>query len=252
MRLPCFTLLTVVASIGVLAACVGDNPDPTTPTTTSDSGAGDTSSSSSGSTSDGGPNVDAPSNEDADAAPTKRLVFVTSARYPATFAMGSDPWTAADAICATEATGSSLPGTFVAWISYQTEAGAPFNAIGRIADAPYYLPVNAAEGGAPVLVVDSKAELLATGLKVPISRHANGVEVETDSSAFARVFTGTDKNGNATGEDCNAFTTNTDSGVDTATMGNAVKYVSGPQAKDWTAFGLYQCSLPSRIYCFHK
>ena len=250
MRLPIFAVLTAVGSIGVLAACVGDDPDGTNPTPTPDSGTADTSSSSSsGSTSDGGPTSDAPSNEDA--APTKRIVFVTSARYPGTFASGSNPWTAADAICTSEAAGSSLPGTFVAWISYQNEAGAPFNASGRIADAPYYLPVNAAEGGAPLLVVDSKTELLSTGPKVPISRHANGLETDTDSNAVARVWTGTNKDGNATGEDCNGFTSDADSGLETATTGNAVKYTS-PTAKDWTDFGLRQCSLPARIYCFQK
>ena len=43
----------------------------------------------------------------------------------------------------------TLTGTFVAWISSKNDSGTSFNASGRITDAPYYLPVNAAEGGAP-------------------------------------------------------------------------------------------------------
>ena len=251
MRVPFFTALTVLGSIGVFAACVGDDPDSTNPTPTPDSGTGDTSSSS-GSTSDGGPTVDAPANEDADAAPIKRLVFVTAAQYPADVAKASDPWTAADKICADEALGSGLPGTFVAWISYQTGTGTTFNAGSRITDAPYYLPVNAAEGGAPVLVVESKMELLTTGPKVPIERRPNGTVTGTDSFKFAGVWTGTGATGNASGSDCKAWTlTDIDGNVQSATNGNAVLYQS-PAPKDWTDFGGRLCTMPSRLYCFQK
>lgn len=71
-----------------------------------------------------------------------RLVFVTSAQVTGAFAVGKpDPWAAADAICATEAVANSLAGEFVAWLSYMSN-GTAFNALGRIADAPYYLPGN--------------------------------------------------------------------------------------------------------------
>lgn len=235
-----------------LVACVGDDPDPPSSNASADSGGGADSSGGGGDTGGGGSDTGTSSDAGTDATEIRRLVFVTSAQYPASFASASDPWTAGDTICAAEAAGSSLPGTFVAWISYENAQGTPFHAGGRIADAPYYLPGNAAEGGAPLLVVESKAELLSSGPRIPINRHPNGEVTTTDSASFTKVWTGTNASGNATGTDCAAWTaTMIDGGDPTGGTGNAALY-STPAAADWTSFGNRPCANPARIYCFQK
>lgn len=195
---------------------------------------------------DGATGVDA---GDGAAAPG-HLVFVTTAQVDGSFGAASTPWQAADAICASEATANSLPGTFVAWLSYVDGFGTSFNASTRIPNVAYYLPGTLADGGAPVLVAISRDELLTAGPRVQMDRTATGVQVPQDSAYTTFVWTGTDGAGEAYSTlTCKAWTSaaSGESGV----AGNARGIPAGVKT-DWTAFGGRTCDLKRRFYCFQK
>lgn len=183
-------------------------------------------------------------------AETVRLVFVTSARVNGAFALGkASPWAAADAVCATEAIANNLSGTFVAWLSYEKD-GTSFNAGTRITDGAYHLPGTIADGGAPVLVAASRAELLSTGPRVDMDRLATGERVPQDeNSAVSWVWTGTIPNGTASFSSCRQWTSADAS--DTGGTGNARRIPQNTPA-DWTTLGSRPCDIPRRLYCFEK
>jgi hypothetical protein len=188
--------------------------------------------------------------EDADASAPVHLVFVTTAKVDGSFASSSSPWPAADAICATEAVANSLPGTFVAWISYTDMNGTAFNAGTRIPDVAYYLPGSVAEGGAPVLVAASKSELLSTGPRVQLDRTATGTQVEQDeNSSVTWVWTGTGPSGESYAQTCIRWTVATS--VESGIAGNA-RRIPMYTASDWTQLGGRTCDVKRRFYCFQK
>ncbi len=179
-----------------------------------------------------------------------RLVFVTDAKVDGSFAGAGDPWAAADAICATEARANSLPGTYVAWLSWEATTGTKFNAASRITDAAYSLP-GGPDGSAPLLIATSKTELLTTGPRGLMNRTGSGVEVDYDeNTAVAWVWTGTAADGTASlSDNCSRWTTS--AAASFGTTGNA-RRIPLFEASDWTSLGGRPCNLKRRFYCFQK
>lgn len=178
------------------------------------------------------------------------LVFVTTAKVDGAFAAASSPWVAADAICRSEAMANSLTGTYVAWVSYTDGVGTAFNAGTRISDVPYYLPGSLADGGAPTLIAQSKAELLTSGPRVPLDRVATGARVDQDeNAAVAWAWTGTGATGMALSQTCNAW--RSASNVQSGIAGNA-RRIPAFAAGDWTELGGRTCDVKRRFYCFQK
>ncbi len=245
----------------VLASCIGDAPS---------GGAQDAAPAPTGTTSqdsspppvgaDGAPAPDvqvpdsAPgdsaSDVAADTASTRHYVFVTDAKVDGGFAGFTDPWVAADLTCATEARANGLPGTFVAWISYETATGTKFNASSRISDVAYYLP-GTPDGGPPVLVAASKADLLTQGALVQMDRTGSGAQVDYDeNTAVAWVWTGSDSKGTASSSgSCLRWTSAASS--EFGGTGNA-RRIPAFTPFDWTSLGNRPCNIKRRFYCFQK
>ncbi len=196
---------------------------------------------------DGGGGTDDAGSEDAGARGT---VFVTTAKVDGAFAVGAaSPIAAADAICANEALAAGLPGTYVAWLSYEDGNGTKFNAAARIGEMPYYLP-KGDDGSAPVLFTKGKLDLVTNGSDVPLDRTATGAPVDSDENPLvAWVWTGTSGTGEVGLSTCKSWTSaSTD---DTGITGNARKILS-PTNADWTSLGSRPCNLRRRLYCFQK
>lgn len=240
-----------------LGACVGDDPKgqaadaaPTT-TSTSTTPQPDAQLPADAATVDATISDSAPPTDGAttDAA-APHLVFVTDAKVNGAFAATADPWAAADAVCATEARANSLPGLFVAWLSWESVTGTKFSAASRLTDAAYQLP-GGVDGSAPVLVAASKTELLTQGPRVEMNRTASGAMVDFDENPLvAWVWTGSDSAGApTTSNNCKRWTS--DLATDFATTGNA-RRIPAFSPSDWTALGGRQCDLKRRFYCFQK
>ena len=251
--------LALRAASVVATACVGDDPvaagdaAPSATTTTtattpppSDGGGGDSAAPDASL-----PDSTTPADTGApDAGGGAHLVFVTDAKVNGAFAGSGDPWAAADAVCATEATANSLSGTFVAWLSWETAAGTRFSAASRITDAAYHLP-GGADGSAPVLIAASKTELLTTGPRAEMNRTASGALVDYDENPLvAWVWTGSTATGApSTSDNCKRWTSAL--ATDFGTTGNA-RRIPAFESSDWTSLGGRQCDLKRRFYCFQK
>lgn len=251
--------LAVGAASVVASACVGD--DPTAAADASSSATATTTATTPPPAGDGGGDSAAPDASLPDSAPPAdtgapdasggvHLVFVTDAKVNGAFAGGGDPWAAADAVCATEATANSLSGTFVAWLSWETPAGTKFSAASRITDAAYQLP-GGVDGSAPVLIAASKTELLTSGPRAEMNRTASGALVDFDENPLvAWVWTGSTATGApATSDNCKRWTSALAS--DFGTAGNA-RRIPAFAPSDWTSLGGRQCDLKRRFYCFQK
>ena len=252
--------VSALAAAWLLGACVGDEPtaqktdaapSPSATTTATapsdaapppnDSAVPDTSV----------PDTSVPDAPAPDAAGSPaHLVFVTDAKVDGAFAGAGDPWVAADAVCATEARANSLPGTYVAWLSWEPATGTKFNAASRISDFAYALP-GGVDGSAPVLVAASKAELLTQGPRVQMDRTGSGAQVDFDeNSVVAWVWTGTNGDGSASlSNNCARWTSA--AAADFGTTGNA-RRIPSFLPTDWTSLGGRPCSLKRRFYCFQK
>jgi hypothetical protein len=241
-------LVVLVALVGVSALAACDGLKSASPAEPADEAGGVADAGDAGLV-DGAP-ADAAGEGAAPDAGAVRLVFVTTASVAGDFAGAGNPWAAADAVCASEATANSLTGTFVAWLSYVDGNGTAFNAGTRIADAPYYLPGVLAEAGAPVLIAASKAELLSKGPRVPVDRTATGVLVDRDENDYVTwVWTGTGGTGEAESQSCARWTSAmaTESGI----AGNA-RRIPKFTGSDWTQLGGRTCDAKRRFYCFQK
>lgn len=238
--------LAVLVACGGLKEATDDVPAPEPTNDAATAPSGDDGGGASDATADVGSDAGV-SPPRPDAGP---LVFVTSAQVKGDFAVGkTDPWAAADEICATEAKANSLAGTFVAWLSFE-KSGTAFNAATRIADTAYSLPGSVADGGAPVLVVASRSELLTTGPRVDMDRLANGDRVPQDENAnVAWTWTGTTGTGTAASMHCKAWTTALD--TEPGVTGNA-RRIPMPTPTDWTSLGGRPCNVARRFYCFQK
>lgn len=246
-----FALAASCAFVG----CVGDDPvvtatDASTVPTTTPTGTSTTPTSDAAL-----PDTSTPVDSSADTATPDagglHYVFVTSGSTTGAFAVGlpapQNPWTFADERCSREAIAASLPGRYVAWLSFTDGVGTKFNASGRIADWPYYLP-GGLDGSAPVLIAQNRVELITKGAAAPVDRLASGVQVDFDeNSAVAWVWTGSNGDGTAATQDCNGWTSGlaTQSGI----AGNARRIPSFTPT-DWTAFGGRTCDVRRRFYCF--
>jgi hypothetical protein len=193
----------------------------------------------------------------ADGQPTKLYAFVTNRQLLGDFAAGADagPFLVADAICAEEAAGAGLKGTFRAWLSY-SNAGTPYNANARIADGPYYLPGKFSVRP-DVLLVDSKATLLSKdggvslvpdGQGLTYWRSPSGDDVtEDENTLVAWAWTGTRGDGTLSNQGtCNNWTDTGDIGV----AGNARRRQRTIEAEEWTYLGGRPCNIKRRLYCF--
>lgn len=237
-------LLVAVAAAGLTTACSGLKAS---------SDEGDAGGGGVDAAADVAEPLDAGTTSPPDAAvppPKTHLVFVTTAQVAGDFGAAGDPLAAADTLCETEAKANTLPGTYVAWLSYIDTNGTAFNAGTRIPDVAYQLPGIVADGGAPVLVTASKAELLTTGPRVPMDRTASGAQVDQDENARVTwVWTGTNGSGLADGMSCRAWTSATS--FEAGVAGNA-RRIPQPEPSDWTSLGGRTCNLKRRFYCFQK
>lgn len=244
------SMLAAIASGGWLwVACVGDDPVSVVPDASpADSQPPNTPPPEADASESGVP--PRPPADAAEAGTPFHYVFVTSARLAGNFAAGlpagKTPWTFIDDLCQAEAIAASLPGRYVGWLSYTASTGTKFNASGRIADWPYYLP-GSATGIKPVLVTTSRANLLGEiGPLVPMNRLASGLPVDQDESpTVTHVWTATNSDGSAAFIDCNAWTSD-DSAVK-AIAGNA-RNVGAPG--EWTGSSIRSCDVRRRFYCF--
>lgn len=249
-----------IALLGV--ACVGDTPAGTGPGSSSgESSSGSTSSSSSsgsgGSTSSGGGSSGQASSSSGyasssgdvpDSGTARMLVFVTSTKVKGDFAVDAGtPWAAADAICATDAAGAGLTGSYRALLSYQV-GETDYTAAGRIPDTAYYLPgsVTAPE---PVQITTSRANLFANGPSVPINRLASGQPASEDEGGNRWIWTGSNENGSPAYLNCKSWTNG--SAALSGGAGNAREILDASSSpSDWIQFGGRTCDAARRLYCF--
>lgn len=202
----------------------GVAPTPTTPTDSG--GTPDTSrppEDAGGDTSTTDAMVDAPL--DGEAGLAKR-VFVTSSVFQGSF----NGIQGADAICAQHAVIGMLGGTWKAWISVNNT-----NAIQRVTEVgPWYLPDR------KTLVFPNLAAIAANGNPaVAIDRDEKNAVVQQG----AGVWTGTNRNGTANGNNCQNFTTN---GVVGGLTGRVTNNAN------WSEADNQVCQAQHRIYCFEQ
>lgn len=141
----------------------------------------------------------------------------------------------ADALCQNLAASASLPGTYRAWLSDDTQS--PATRFSQ-SSGPYNLPNG-------VAIASSWADLTDGALAAPITVAENGVTF--DDPGF-RTWTNTRANGTGGGvldENCTGWTTgangaNGDEGQVTATSDN------------WTDFASGTCNNLFHLYCFQQ
>ena len=181
-----------------------------------------------GTTTTADPN-DAGADADAsDAAPRKRVVFVTTGQVLGNFG----GLVAGDGLCNAEALDAGLPATFVAWLSIGT-GNAPVDAKGRLTgDAGWSLVDGREVFAGPSAITGGSYP------KVGISTTARGAPVT------GMAWTGTRETGvHYEGSDCNAWT-------DLAA--SAVRGDLGATDPSWTAAASDYCNVPRHILCFER
>jgi len=146
----------------------------------------------------------------------------------------------ADSFCQDLAdNGEVSPGPYKALLSFNG-----ISAKDRIADGPY-VEVN----GTPI--ARNKAELFGTNTNAllpgqPDVTLLNGIELDENHELVGdRVWTGTEPDGTTAVDRCNNWTSN--SSADFGLVG-----LTGNIDSSWTAFNLFTCDLPSRVYCFQQ
>jgi len=161
-------------------------------------------------------------------------VFVSSTRYDG--ALGGI--VAADSECQSLAADAGLRGVnWYAWLSGEIDSN-PASPADQFPQqtTPYFL----VDG---TRVADNWTDLTDGSLAHPINRDENGVEVTDDGNHF--VWTGTQANGTAAGQDCSSFTATGPAGA----RGQAGDATASSGA--WTASFLQFCDRNNlRIYCF--
>lgn len=169
-----------------------------------------------------------------------RFVFITT--EPSTGALGGIA--GADALC--DAAAGDLAGTFKAWLSDDDPNNAP--AV-RFASADfkgwYLLPGDPNKGTSPAPVAHGWSGLNST-LVTPITRHANGVEL---NAALASVWTNTSTTGELVDpvkmKNCEAWFSG--SAGSSGVIGVADERTLGVE---WTNINTNSCNSLLRLYCF--
>ena len=175
-----------------------------------------------------------------------RLVFVTDSIYDGDLvsAANSNLGTAftdaqglqaADALCQAEATAANLPGSYKAWLSNSN--GSPVSRFVR-SKVQYVLADQV------TVVADDFANLTSGAIQNHINLNAFGNAVSTSPPS---VWSGTSANGNAFGDNCSDWSSNTVGGV----FGAQGQYIFLLSA--WSRNGAgASCGLQSRFYCFQQ
>ena len=162
------------------------------------------------------------------AAPSR--VFVTSTTY-----MGGafGGLSGADSICNQRASAGSLGGTYTAWLSTSTT-----DAADRVYHNPDgYITTNGD-------MVANSWEDLINALNVALLHTINYDEFGMDVGTV-QPWTGTDENGQATGQTCNNWTDSTSSNYGTAGLTNDVNEL-------WTNYVNDYCYNSYPLYCFEN
>jgi hypothetical protein len=176
---------------------------------------------------DGAPDAEA----DADAARPQgpRVVFVT-----VSFVHADDGVAAFTTICNQES--PSALRTFVPWVS---SSATGTNAIDTLPDGAEYFVVSTDGGVGPAFATKSE---IASSIDphATLTRNGKGSPVTPGDS----IFTGTDKNGQKTGNDCGGWSTQ---GNGSASVGQV-----GGSAVNWTRTTDTNCAGQAHLICFEK
>ena len=173
------------------------------------------------------------------AAPTSRLVFLTSATYNGALEPrpavcdGSSGVLAGDCICQNHAELVGLPGAFMAWLSTD-DTDSPFATFTQ-SDVPY-VRLDGAR------VAANWNDLIDRTLISPIYVDELGGRPSADSGI--RAWTGTNADGTAAG-DCMGWTSM--SGAVTGLMG-----ATDRTDVNWTEDSGSGCNLEAHLYCFEQ
>lgn len=200
----------------------------------------DASSPSSNDTADAGEDARDGSSTGADASDgstveTKRVVFVTDAVTPGQLddpSSGLASLAEPDALCMREAKSAGLSGTFVAWLSTPS-----VNAIDRLpVSGAWYLP-------------DGTTRIFRSKDVIP-SLPDHAIDMRADGRAvrdgYFHVWTGTDNNGRATGNDCASWTATSGTGTEGITNLRS-NWTNYPAESNPTA-----CGYSLHLYCFER
>jgi hypothetical protein len=149
-------------------------------------------------------------------------VFVTSTMHNGNFGTLAN----ADAFCAARATAAGLPGTYVAWLSTST-----VDAVTRLGNARGFVRTD----GAPF--ADTLSDIVSNEIWNALHFDENGQDVGSDVA-----WTGTRRDGTATAETCNDWTSTDGSGRVGFTQGGPAVWTEPPSSLD--------CTTSQRVYCF--
>lgn len=168
-----------------------------------------------------GPTADGPA---ADGSPgPSKLAFVTSQAFSVSSSLKSI--TDANTACMNAAMAGQRAGTYLAWLSVNGQPAsnriAAPNGWHRTDDKPF---------------ASDLQSLLRGEILNPLSK------TETGEDLNATVFTGTNEAGGATGNDCRALTTNSQTEVITVGSSTSV-------TRMWTNTGELSCDQPGHLYC---
>jgi len=143
------------------------------------------------------------------------------------------PLSVADARCQATADTAGLPGTYMAWISNDTESPST-----RFNQAP--LPYVRVDG--TTVIASNYTDLTDGTLQAAIFLDQNGNDtIITDS-----VMTGTNADGTPTTVNCSNWTVNDDSA-------NFIIGVAFSAVSSWTNFDTFDCSITGNfVYCFEQ
>jgi len=190
---------------------------------------------------------------DADAAPTTRIVFVTSTTHAGTL----NGLAGADKICNDRASSVKLRGTYHAWLS--DRAASPrtrFPALAALADAGEDAILDGSVREPAIVQVDGTLvasgfyELLAKGPRIAIIVSEKGETLDAGGSPKGQcdqtVWTNTNRTGASKGggSSCNDWDT-----TDTFERGFAGT-LGAASAPDWTDSCQKQCTTAGHLYCF--
>ena len=136
----------------------------------------------------------------------------------------------ADAVCQGLATTAGLPGTYMAWLSDDTDS--PDTRFTK-ATVPYVL----VDG---TLLADTWDDLVMNGLDAPINL------TDTLATVADNVWTGTDAAGTANADHCDGWSNG-------SMMFSGQRGLSSAMDSDWTSESVQMCDESAyRIYCFQQ
>jgi hypothetical protein len=173
-----------------------------------------------------------------------KLVFATSGEYSGNLGRVAG----ADSKCTAAATAAGLTGSFVAWISYRTYNGntTVYNAIDRIADAPFYL--TCPRSGAYVKAFNNRAHAQGNPL-VRIDCNEFGQTIDGSNATTFSAWTGTATGGTIGSSTCNGGFAG-DEWFSSGGSGTIGEFGTGASLTEWTSSTSISCTSTAHLYCF--